>query len=129
MIVGLGTDILETNRMDALIAKGGNSFLERWFTAEEIGYCRSKARPVLHFAARMSAKEAVAKALRVEKNMPLSWKDIGIVRDETGAPHVVLTGLPAQRARDLGVASILLSMSHTEEYATATAVAVGSVSD
>lgn len=125
MTLGLGTDIIETGRIGAMIEKGGRRFLERWFTPEEIAYCEGKARPELHFAARMAAKEAVAKALRVERDMPVSWRDIAIDRDENGAPRPILSGHPARRARELGVTSVWLSMSHAREYATATAVAVG----
>ncbi len=123
MIVGVGTDILETGRIRALIEKGGASFLDHWFTEEEIRYCNAKVKPFVHFAARLSAKEAVAKSIRIEASMPVSWKDISIEKDENGAPRAVLSGGPARRASHLGVTAIHVSISHGDAYVTATAVA------
>lgn len=123
MIIGVGTDILETERIRAMIDNGGLSFLNHWFTESEIQYCSSKLRPHVHFAARLAAKEAIAKAIRVERAMPVSWKDISIVKDENGAPEAVLSGFPESRARELGVTALHVSLSHTEHYATATAIA------
>ncbi len=125
MIIGLGTDILCVRRIEKLIAEYGDRFLGRWFSPEEIRYCREKLRPAVHFAARMAAKEATSKALRVETDTHLSWKDIEVIRSPQGAPSILLTAQILQRSIELGVATFHLSISHNEDYATATVIAEG----
>ena len=68
--VGTGTDIVSVARIAALYRTAGDRFLRRWFTDDEIDYCTSRARPELHLAARMAAKEAVLKALAPGRRRP-----------------------------------------------------------
>jgi holo-[acyl-carrier protein] synthase len=119
---GLGTDIIATGRIAALIRERGAAFLERWFTAEEIEYCSGKAVPSRHFAARFAAKEAVVKALPMAWEGPLPWRSIEIVNDSSGAPAVRFSGAIGDAARDAGVVEIMVSLSHCDDYATATAL-------
>jgi holo-[acyl-carrier protein] synthase len=123
MATSAGTDIVGVARVARLIDAGGQDFLRRWFTPAEIAYCSAKARPTLHFAARLAAKEAVVKALRVSWDGPLPWRDIEITHDERGAPRVRLSGRILRSADCEDVRAIDVSLSHCEEYATATAVA------
>ena len=88
----VGTDIVAVDRIRALIRERGTAFLERWFTAHEIGYCFGKAVPSRHFAARFAAKEAVLKALPVTWEGPLPWRSIEIANDPRGVPSVSLSG-------------------------------------
>jgi len=122
MIIGTGTDILSTQRVQYLISSYGDQFLERWFSPDEIAWCRAKNRPYLHFAARMAAKEAVAKAIRMQRDDGVPWRDIEIGNDSGGVPFARLTGRPLERSRELNIATIHVSLSHCDEYATATAV-------
>lgn len=122
MCGGVGTDIVSVPRITALFEGRGTPFLERWFTATELAYCLSKARPGLHLAARLAAKEAVVKALALTWSGPLPWRYVEIVNDRRGAPAVRLSGAVAQRAADAGVQGIAVSLAHCDEYATATAV-------
>ena len=101
----------------------GDRFLHRWFTEDEIAYCTSRARPELHLAARMAAKEAVLKALRPTGDGPLAWRSIEIGRDADGAPRVSLGGDVRALAERRGAGSIHVSLSHCDEYAVAVAVA------
>lgn len=119
MIIGTGTDIIETERVRKLIENGGESFLKRWFAECEIEYCERKANPHLHFAARMAAKEAVFKALRLPREAPLCWKDIMIESAADGAAGIVLRGQPLAAATKLGVTAFHVSMSHCDSYAIA----------
>jgi holo-[acyl-carrier protein] synthase len=123
MIIGTGTDLMETERIRALIAIHGDRFLCRWFDPGEIAYCKSKAKPHLHFAARFAAKEAVFKALRLSVKTPLCWKHIVIEREDDGAPQLALRGEPLAAAHRLGVTSFHLSLSHGDAYAVATVIA------
>lgn len=121
--VGTGTDIVSVARIAALVRTGGDRFLHRWFTEDEIAYCTSRARPELHLAARMAAKEAVLKALRPTGGGPLAWRSIEIARDADGAPSVRLGGDVRVLAESRGAGSIHVSLSHCDEYAVAVAVA------
>ena len=122
--LGTGTDIVSVARMGRLVRTGGDRFLRRWFTSDEIDYCTSMARPELHLAARMAAKEAVVKALRGPVDGPVPWHWIEITRGEDGAPDVLLTGEVLAHAERRGVGPIHVSMSHCDEYAVAVVHAV-----
>jgi holo-[acyl-carrier protein] synthase len=123
----VGTDIVAVQRIAALMRAHGTAFLERWFTAGEIGYCSRKALPARHFAARFAAKEAVVKALPMAWDGPLPWRSIEIINDPRGAPSVSLSGAILDAATKAGAGDIEVSLSHCNEYATAIAfVAVAS---
>jgi holo-[acyl-carrier protein] synthase len=120
---GVGTDIVPVARIAALISDHGMAFLERWFTAQEISYCSSKAEPSRHFAARFAGKEAVVKALRLSWDGPLPWRYIEIANDSRGAPSVVLSGPLLNATAEARVGEIQVSLSHCDMYATAVAFA------
>jgi holo-[acyl-carrier protein] synthase len=122
MIVGTGTDIVETERIRSLISRYGDRFLARWFSPDEIAYCRTQAKPYQHFASRLAAKEATYKALRLREK-PLCWKDIVVGRDADGQPHLTLHGKPRAAADTLAVSRIHLSLSHCDAYAIASVTA------
>ncbi len=124
-LLGLGTDIVETARIKTAILRHGEAFLERVFTAEEIAYCAPMRDPHPYYAARFAAKEAVAKAFGTGLGSDMAFRDIGICRKESGEPFVVLTGTAAATAQRLGIVEVRVSLSHSEHYATATALAVG----
>jgi holo-[acyl-carrier protein] synthase len=123
MYDGAGTDIVSVARIATLIEARGPAFLDRWFTPAEIDYCEGKAEPSRHFAARLAAKEAVAKALPMPWDGPLPWRSIEIVSGERGAPSVRLSGALEEAAAAVGVDRITVSLSHCDEYATAIALA------
>ncbi|KAF4512960.1 hypothetical protein G6O67_000284 [Ophiocordyceps sinensis] len=100
------------------------TFLQRNFTAEETSYCQKAPSPQSSFAGRWSAKEAVFKSLGVaSKGAGAAMKDIEILKDDTGAPTVSLHGEAAAAAKQAGVKSITLSISHSDTQAIAVAVA------
>jgi holo-[acyl-carrier protein] synthase len=119
---GVGTDIVAVARIEALMQQSGMAFLERWFTAREIGYCSSKAVPSRHFAARLAAKEAVAKALPMAWDGPLPWRSIEIINDPPGAPSVTLSGAALDAATRAGAGEVRVSLSHCDEFAIAFAL-------
>ena len=112
-ILGIGIDITEVVRIRRLYGKTP-SFLKRFFTPEEIAYCLKGKNACERIAARFSAKEAVIKALD-RKDLPL--KAISISKTETGRPEVALKGAGLK-----GV-TVMLSLSHTANYACASAIA------
>jgi phosphopantetheine--protein transferase-like protein len=118
----VGTDIVAVPRIAALIHARGTAFLDRWFTPREIEYCSGKAMPSRHFAARLAAKEATLKAMPIVWDGPLPWRSIEIVIDSRGAPSVRLSDAFLLAATRAGVSEISVSLSHCDEYATATAL-------
>jgi holo-[acyl-carrier protein] synthase len=110
-----GVDIIEISRVRQVLERYGRRFLERVYTPGEIAYCRG--RPP-NLAARFAAKEATMKTLGTGVR-GVSWKDIEVVRHESGAPSVKLHGRAERRAQRLGVREISLSLSHSREYAVA----------
>ncbi len=126
-IFGIGVDIVEVKRVTSLL-KGNKSFLERIYSAQETAYCKTKKNDGEHFAVRFAAKEAVLKALGTGLNNGICWTDILIENDSSGAPRVALKGKASSIARKSGIQDILISLSHTRDYAVAYAVAVKSIS-
>lgn len=122
MMVGIGVDVVEVSRLRE--ASNRERLLARLFTASELSDCRGAHR-WQSLAARFAAKEAVLKALGTGLR-GMRWQDIEVVRNDRGRPGVRLRGGAAGRAENLGVAEVLLSLSHTEHYAVAQAVAVRS---
>lgn len=125
MIIGTGVDIVETDRVLALIEKGGRAFLEKWFGTGEIAYCEAKAHPYIHYAARLAAKEAVYKALRVGRDTALAWKGVAVETDVDGVPRLALSGAALEIARSRGIVTMHVSLSHCRGYAVATVTAEG----
>ncbi len=121
MIVGLGTDIVEVERIRRLVRS--EAFLQKVFTAGERRYCDGTSDPARSYAARFAAKEAVAKALGTGFGGHCALLDVEVVRSESGKPGVMLSGAAAERARALGIADWLLSLSHTDGMAVATVLA------
>ncbi|MCH7843056.1 MAG: holo-ACP synthase [Chloroflexi bacterium] len=114
-----GVDIIEIPRIQQVLDRYGQRFLKRVFTPDEIAYCRGRAP---NLAGRFAAKEATMKALGTGVR-GVNWKDIEVVRAESGAPSVKLHGRAEQRAERLRVGEISLSISHSREYAVAFVVA------
>lgn len=120
-IVGLGVDLCEIARMERAIARHP-TFRARVFTAEEIAYCDSKARPAESYAGRFSAREATIKALGGYRGR--HWQDISVTRHPSGAPAIRLDGNAKRRADALGVTQVLITFTHERTNAVAFAIAV-----
>ncbi len=126
-IIGNGIDIVECSRIDSLIKRHGQRFLERIFTQAELDYCMNRKREIEHLAGRFAAKEAILKVIGTGWRGEISWKDMEIVNDSAGKPEIKLTGKTAEIANQLGIERILLTISHTENYAVASAIAIGNI--
>ena len=120
MVLGIGCDIIEINRIKKAIEK--ENFLKRYFTLEEILFIQKKAPQTA--AGNFSAKEAVVKAFGTGfgEIMP---KDIEILRDSLGKPYVKLHGAAKEYFEQLNGRNIFLSLSHCKEYAMAYVVVEG----
>ncbi|MDO5042711.1 MAG: holo-ACP synthase [Slackia sp.] len=124
MSVGLGVDIVEIDRMRAVLERTP-AFERRAFTPDEQAYCNAKANPATHFAARFAAKEAVCKALGTGiLAHGVRMTDVEVVRDSRGKPAVALHGRAAEIAREQGVLDVPLSLTYTHNVAVANAVAI-----
>lgn len=124
-ILGLGTDIIEIARVEKSLARNPEGFLRLVFTQREAAYCSAKKKRGQHLAGRWAAKEAVLKAIGTGWIAGIAWTDIEVVLDSFGKPSVELSGGAKQRADSLGISEILMTISHCDCHATATAIAVG----
>jgi holo-[acyl-carrier protein] synthase len=115
--VGVGIDLLEIDRLERALVRRPR-LAERLFTDAERAYAATRARPVMHLAARFCAKEAVAKALQLRE---WSWRDVEVVGGGDEPPTVRLSGAAAARARELG-ATVAVSLTHQQGMAGAVAV-------
>jgi holo-[acyl-carrier protein] synthase len=124
MVLGLGTDLIETKRVQESIERYGERFLERIFTEGEIAYCMRKRKNAAEsFAARFAAKEAGAKALGTGISRGVSWKEFEVRREVSGRPTLHLSGRAAELAEAMGVRRVQLSLTHSRELALAVVVA------
>jgi holo-[acyl-carrier protein] synthase len=124
MVLGVGTDLMETKRIEESIERFGDRFLERVFTAGEIAYClRKKKNAAESFAARFAAKEAGAKALGTGISRGVTWKELEVRREANGRPTLHLSGRAAELAGAMGVRRMQLSLTHSRELAMAVVVA------
>jgi len=119
MIVGLGIDIVEVDRIESAIRRYGQRFLQRVFTAAEIEYCQSKANAFERFAGRFAAKEAAMKAIGTGWRRGVRWRDFEVVREPSGRPSIRFSGVAAGFAERLGTTRALLSITHTSAQAIA----------
>jgi holo-[acyl-carrier protein] synthase len=122
MILGVGVDLTPIERLARAMSNHPGRLEARLFTDGERAYCRAKADPMQHFAARFAAKEAILKALGVPDG--LRWHELEVVSDG-GAPRISLTGKAAQAAQAAGVRRLHLSLTHAGGQAMAFVVAEG----
>jgi holo-[acyl-carrier protein] synthase len=123
MVLGIGTDLMETKRVQDSIDRYGERFLQRVYTAGEIAYCRrKKMNSAESFAARFAAKEAGAKALGTGISRGVNWKEFEVRREESGRPTLHLSGRAAELAEAMGVRRVQLSLTHSREFAMAVVV-------
>jgi len=116
-----GVDLVEITRIEEVVTRHGKHYLDRVFTAAELEYCGKRAESL---AGRFAAKEAVAKALGTGIG-DVSWKEIEILGDEQNAPTLTLHGMAEDKARELGLTTWSVSISHSQSHSVAFVVAVG----
>ncbi len=123
MVVGLGTDLAEIERVRRSVERFGSRFLERIYTPGEIAYCLRKKDAAESLAARFAAKEAGAKALGTGISRGVSWQEFEVRREPSGKPSLWLSGRAAELAAELGINRLSLSLTHTRDLAMAVVIA------
>lgn len=122
-----GIDLVHCPRMARIWQEHGDRFLRRVYTAAEQAYCLDARDPVIRLSGRFAAKEAVMKMLGTGWRGGVEFTDIETLADPLGKPLVTLHGRTAELARVLGIEHVLLSISHSGDYALASAIGVPAV--
>ncbi len=120
MVLGIGIDIIEIDRVKSSVDKYGDHFLNKIYTQTELEYCMSKGNKYQHLAARFAAKEAVYKALSTGLHKEIGWQDIEIYNEPNGMPVVKLRGEFSSFLQN--DKSLKISMSHSRDYVTCVAI-------
>ncbi|MCX7633596.1 MAG: holo-ACP synthase [Turneriella sp.] len=118
MVVGVGIDICENDRISALLAKYQERFLHRVFTEDEIKYCMQKKDPVPHLAARFAVKEAFIKALGMPRDLSISYRDVSL-KGSVGKKEICITGKLAALLKQKKADMVHFSISHARDYSNA----------
>jgi holo-[acyl-carrier protein] synthase len=119
LIVGMGIDIAEVERIQAAIEKRGAAFLKRIYTPKEAAYCERFKNKYERYAGRFAVKEAAMKALGTGWQQGVRWVDLEVVREKSGRPTLAISGEAGKIAARLGVKNIAVSITHTAEQALA----------
>jgi holo-[acyl-carrier protein] synthase len=122
MIHGIGTDFVEVSRIERILKKWGTRFLDRVYAHDEIEYCKNKAFPAIHFAARFAAKESFLKSLGIGLGMGVKLNEIEVSNNALGRPVLKMNEKVGSILDNLGVKTIHVSMTHTREHAHAIVV-------
>jgi holo-[acyl-carrier protein] synthase len=120
LVISVGVDMVEMERIESAIKQWRHRFLNRIYTEAELKICEGR---VSSLATRFAAKEAVMKVLGTGAK-GVNWKEIEILADDAGKPIVNLYGKAANKARDLNLSEFSVSLSDTKQYAIATAIGV-----
>lgn len=123
MIVGLGFDLVAIARVEQMLERKEQRALDRLFTEHEQEYAMARARPAMHLAARLAAKEAAFKALTgSDEAKKIGWREAEVRRGSEGPPVLHFSGRAAARAEELRVTRVHLTLSHTDEVAGAVVI-------
>ncbi len=125
-LVGIGIDVVEVSRIRSSMDEFGVKFLARIFTKRERDYCERQKMPEMHYAARFAAKEAISKAFGTGIGKDVSWLDMEIIKKSSGEPEVQLSGAAALKAKEVKAGQVMVSLTHSKDYAAANAVIIAS---
>jgi holo-[acyl-carrier protein] synthase len=125
MIIGLGVDFTEVDRIEAAIDRHGRAFMQRVFTPPEIAYCEKYRNRAERFAGRFAAKEATMKALGTGWSHGVRWVDIEVLREPSGKPTLSLSGASREIADRIGVKNMALTITHSGNTALALVIFEG----
>jgi len=123
-VVAHGVDMVDCKRLGEAIRRHGDRFLHRIYTPAELSYCMGRKREMEHLAGRFAAKEAVLKVLGTGLVGGMKWTEIEVRNEPSGQPRVTLTGEVLDVARGQGIGEVLISISHIDTHAIASAIAV-----
>ena len=122
MICGIGIDLVEIHRIEEILKRWGEKFTGRIYSEGEIEYCRKRAHPAIHYAARFAAKEAFLKSVGVGLAGGIRLKDIEVLSNQQGKPDLNLHNKAKTILNRHGIPAVHLSITHTSKYAAAVVV-------
>ena len=123
-IVAHGIDLVDFPRIEEMVKRHGERFINRIFTAAEQAYSQASKNGIEKLAGRFAAKEAILKLMGTGWRGKIAWTDVEIVNTPTGQPEVKLSGEVEKIAAKLGIKHISVSITHTANFAIASAVAL-----
>ena len=123
-IIAHGIDLVDFPRIQEMVDRHEARFLNRVFTAAEQAYAGANANGVEKLAGRFAAKEAILKLLGTGWRGKIAWTDIEIINNPAGQPQVTLSGVVKKLADEMGIKHITVSITHTANFAIASAVAI-----
>ncbi|MEN6428425.1 MAG: holo-ACP synthase [Phycisphaerales bacterium] len=123
-IIAHGIDLVDFPRIEEMIERHGERFVNRVFTAAEQKYANGHRNSVEKYAGRFAAKEAVLKLVGTGWRGRIAWTDVEVVNNPSGQPVVRLSGEVKEIAEKLGIRQISISITHTANFAIASAVAL-----
>jgi holo-[acyl-carrier protein] synthase len=124
MIIAHGIDLVDCPRIEGMLRRHGERFIDRVFTKKERAYADSNKNCIEKLAGRFAVKEAVLKLLGTGWRGKIAWTDIEVVNDELGRPMVAISGEVKTIADRLGIGQISVSITHTSNFVIASAVAL-----
>jgi len=123
-IIAHGIDLVDCPRIEEMIKRHGKRFIKRVFTAAEQAYAEANKNEIEKLAGRFAAKEAILKLIGTGWQGKIAWTDIEIINNNAGQPEVNLAGEVKKIAKKLGIKHISVSITHTANFAIASAVAL-----
>lgn len=123
-IVAHGIDLVDCPRIEEMLKRHGERFMKRVFTAAEQAYAEAKKNKIEKLAGRFAAKEAILKLMGTGWRGKIAWTDIEIINNAAGQPEVTLDGEVEKIAEGLGIKHVSVSITHTANFAIASAVAL-----
>jgi len=127
-IVAHGIDLVDCPRIEKMVKRHGDNFVNRVFTAAEQAYAEANKDRIEKLAGRFAAKEAILKLIGTGWRGKIAWTDIEVINNSVGQPEVTLSGEVEKLAGKLGIEHISVSITHTANFAIASAVALAQVS-
>jgi holo-[acyl-carrier protein] synthase len=125
MIFGIGIDIVKIERIEQLMKRWGNVFLDRVFTEREILWCQRKAKPSECFAICFAAKEAFLKAIGTGLRNGISWKDVEVEHEPSGKPYLSFRRRAKELIQANRIEGSFVTLSHDQPFAVAHVVLEG----
>ena len=122
MIVGMGTDLIEVERIRQTVDRYGDKFLRRVYTERESAYAMSKRNFAERLAGRFAVKEAGMKAIGTGWRRGVTWRDFEVINEPGGRPTLRLMGAAGRIAQEFGVRRISVSITHTAAMAMAVVI-------